>query len=146
VFADFVDGADVGVVEGRGGAGFAAEAFEGERVTREIFGEKFQGDEAAEVSVFGFVDDTHASAAEFFEDAVAGDFFTEEALGVRHVALMVEEILRLGKRGKRRVVGQFLKLVHYQEEKKISTQRTQRGHRGHGEETREERRFCGFRW
>jgi hypothetical protein len=54
---------------------------------------------------------------------------------------MVEEILRLGKRGKRRVVGQFLKLVHYQEEKKISTQRTQRGHRGHGEETREERRF-----
>jgi hypothetical protein len=58
---------------------------------------------------------------------------------------MVEEILRLGKRGKRRVVGQFLKLVHYQGEKKISTQRRQRGHRGHGEENREERRFRGFR-
>jgi hypothetical protein len=93
------------VVERRGGAGFAAEAFDGERVADEIFGEEFQGDEAAEVGVFGFVDDAHAATAEFFEHAVAGDFFSDEALGVRHVALIVEEILMWGKRGKRR--GRF---------------------------------------
>ena len=38
---------------------------------------KFQGDEAAEIGVFGFVDDAHPSALEFFEEAVAGVFFTE---------------------------------------------------------------------
>jgi len=73
VLADFVDGADVGVVESGRGAGFAAEAFEGLRVAGEFFGKKFEGDEAAEFRVFGFVDDSHAAAAEFFEDAVVRD-------------------------------------------------------------------------
>ncbi len=66
---DFVDGADVGVVEGGGGFGFAAEAFESLRVGGEGVGEKFQGDEAIEESVLGFVDDAHSAAAETFEDA-----------------------------------------------------------------------------
>ena len=73
VFVDFVDGADVGVIEGGGGARFALETFESLRVAGEIFGEKFQRDETAELGVFGFVDDAHSAAAEFFEDAVMGD-------------------------------------------------------------------------
>ena len=36
-------------------------------------GKKFQGDEAAELGVFGFVDHTHAAATEQFEDAVMRD-------------------------------------------------------------------------
>ena len=72
-FADFVDGADVGVIEGGGGAGFAAKALEGLRVVGDFVGEKFQGDEAAEFGVFGFEDHAHAAAADFVEDAVVGD-------------------------------------------------------------------------
>ena len=72
-FVNFVDGADVGVIEGGGGLRFALETFESLRVAGEIFGEKFQRDETAELGVFGFVDDAHSAAAEFFQDAVVGD-------------------------------------------------------------------------
>ena len=48
VFADFVDGADVGMVEGGGGAGFAAEALQSDGILGERFGEKFEGHGAAE--------------------------------------------------------------------------------------------------
>jgi len=40
---------------------------------REVVGQKFQGDEAAEFGVFGFVNDTHPTAAEFLENVVTGD-------------------------------------------------------------------------
>ena len=49
LIVDFVDGADVGVIEGGGGSGFAFEAVEGLRVFGEFVGEKFEGDEAAEL-------------------------------------------------------------------------------------------------
>ena len=76
-FADFVDGADVVVIERGGGAGFAAEAFERGGIFGDVVGKKFQRDEAAEREVFGFVDDSHAAAAEFFDDAVVGDCLAE---------------------------------------------------------------------
>ena len=47
LFADFMDGADVGMIQRRGGSGFAPEAFQGLRVLRDIVGQKFQGDEAS---------------------------------------------------------------------------------------------------
>ena len=72
-FVNFVDGADVGVIEGGGGLRFALETFEGLRVAGKIFGEKFQRDETAELGVFGFIDDAHSAAAELFQDAVVGD-------------------------------------------------------------------------
>jgi hypothetical protein len=84
VLADLVDGADIGMIQRGRGAGFAAETFERLRITDEIFGKEFDGDEAAEFGVFGFVDDTHASAAEFFNDAVMGDGLADRRLGVRH--------------------------------------------------------------
>jgi hypothetical protein len=40
-------------------------------VARKLRGGEFQGDEAAEFGVLGFVDDTHAATAELFEDTVA---------------------------------------------------------------------------
>ena len=47
VLADFVDGADVGVVQGRCGAGFAAETLERLGIVGSIVGQELQGDEAA---------------------------------------------------------------------------------------------------
>ena len=78
VFADFVDGADVGMVEGGGGAGFAAEALQSDGILGERFGEKFEGHGAAEFEVFGAIDDAHATAAELFDDAVMGDGLTKK--------------------------------------------------------------------
>ena len=70
VLADVVDGADVGMIQGGSGFGFAAETFEGLAVLREIVGKEFEGDEAAEASVFRFVDHAHAAATELFDDPV----------------------------------------------------------------------------
>jgi hypothetical protein len=67
---DFVDGADVGVIQGGGGFGFAFEAGQGLRVFGDVVGEEFQRDETAEFYVFGFIDNAHSSAAEFLDDAV----------------------------------------------------------------------------
>jgi len=73
VFADFVDGANIGMVESGSGAGFATKAFESLRVARELVGQKFEGDEAAEFGVFRLVDDAHTAAAELLDDAVMRD-------------------------------------------------------------------------
>jgi hypothetical protein len=84
--ADFVDGADVGVIERGGGAGFAAKTFKGLRILGGFAGEKFEGDEAAELDVFGFVDDAHASATNAFEDAVTGQGSAKERIDLGHSA------------------------------------------------------------
>ena len=88
-FADIVNRADVGMIERGGSAGFAAEAFERLRVFSEIVGKKFQGDVAAEVCVFGFVNDAHSAAAEPFDDAVVREGLANHRIGGRHVRDML---------------------------------------------------------
>jgi hypothetical protein len=70
VLAEFVDDADVGVIERRGGLRFALEAGESVRGVGHVRREEFQRDEAVKGAVFGFIDDAHAAATEFFEDPV----------------------------------------------------------------------------
>ena len=84
MFADFVDGADVWMIEGRGGASLAAEALEGLRVAREFVGKKLERDEASELGVFRFVDDTHPAAAELFDNAVVRDDLANQGRRVPH--------------------------------------------------------------
>ena len=48
MFADVIDGADVGMVEGGGGTRLASETFERLRVLRYIVGQELQGDETTE--------------------------------------------------------------------------------------------------
>ncbi len=62
VFANLINRADVGMVERGSGAGLAAKALERQKITRDIVGKEFEGDEAAELHVFGFVDDAHPAA------------------------------------------------------------------------------------
>ena len=54
---NFMDRTYVGVIQGRGGLGFALEASEDLRVSGHIVREEFQGDEAIEFNVFGLVHD-----------------------------------------------------------------------------------------
>ena len=100
--ADVVDGADVGVIERGGGLGFALEAGERLRVFGDGVGEEFQSDETIEAGVFGFVDDAHAAAAEFFEDAVMGDSLADLHWGFGHVGNSRGMGGKSTKRGRRR--------------------------------------------
>jgi hypothetical protein len=57
------------------------EAFFGLVVASQIEWQEFEGNRALELGVFGFVNDTHTSAAEFLDDFVMGNsladhFFT----------------------------------------------------------------------
>ena len=85
VFADVVDGADVGMVQRGGGAGFAFEAFQRLGVVGDVFREEFEGDEAAQAGIFGFVDYAHATAAEFFDDAIVRNGLAGQRRRVGHV-------------------------------------------------------------
>jgi hypothetical protein len=73
VFADLVNGADIGMVQRRGSFGFTLEAAERLRILRYIVRKELQGDETTKIGVLCFVDDAHPTAAEFFDDAVMGD-------------------------------------------------------------------------
>src|SRR5579872_6846825 len=52
VTADFVNGADVGMVQSRSGTGLSAKAVEGLRILSYVVRQKFQSDEAPKIEVF----------------------------------------------------------------------------------------------
>ena len=67
VVADFVDGADVRVVQRRGGARFALESRQRLRVARPLVGQELQGHRPVQARVLGPVDDAHAATAELLQ-------------------------------------------------------------------------------
>jgi len=73
VFRNLVDGADVGMVQSRRGPGFTAKTFEGLGIVGQFLGQKFERNPATEVEILRCVDNTHASAAQFLENAVVTD-------------------------------------------------------------------------
>src|SRR5712692_4176560 len=76
--ADFVNRADVGMVECRCGTGFTPETFQCLRVLRDILGKELESYEATKVGVFGLVDHAHTAAAELFDDAVVRDGLADQ--------------------------------------------------------------------
>ncbi len=76
-FVDVVDGADVRMIECRGGACLALEALQRLAVSSQIVRKKFERDGTAEPGVFRLVHHAHAAAANLFDDAVMGDGFTD---------------------------------------------------------------------
>ena len=73
VLRDFVDGANVGMVQGRGGAGLSAKTFQRLRVVCHVLGQELQRDKAAEFGVLSLVHHTHPAAAKFLNDVVVRD-------------------------------------------------------------------------
>src|ERR1700693_3118710 len=98
VLADFVDGANVWMVESGGGTRLAAEAFESLRVARHLLRQELEGDEAAQFGVFSFVDHTHASAAKFLDDTGVGDGLVDHIDAPRRRAASRGFILRTRRR------------------------------------------------
>ena len=70
---DFVDGADVGMVECGGGLGLAREALSGLLVRHEMGGEEFECDGTFEFGVFGLIDHAHPAFTELLGDLVVAD-------------------------------------------------------------------------
>jgi hypothetical protein len=70
---NFVDRADVRVVQGGRGFGFPLKTAESLRVVGEFVGKELQGDVATELEVFRFVHHTHAPTPNLAEDAVMGN-------------------------------------------------------------------------
>ena len=73
LFADIVDGADVGVVQRGGGSGLAAKPVQHGKLAADVIGQKFECDEAPEASVFGLVHNAHPATAKLFDDSIMGD-------------------------------------------------------------------------
>jgi hypothetical protein len=73
MFVDIINSADTGMVQGAGGASFPAKPFDRESVRSKSVREEFQRDFASETLILGVVNDSHASAANLFEDHVMGD-------------------------------------------------------------------------
>src|SRR5271165_1548716 len=80
LFANVVDGADVGVIKRRGGLRLAAKTAQRSGVADHVIGKKFKCDEAVQARVFGFVNDAHASAAEFLDHFVVRDVLPDHDL------------------------------------------------------------------
>ena len=81
---DFVNRADVGMIQRGSGSRFATEPFKRLRVAGDVLGKEFQRNEAAELVVLGFVDDAHTSTAEFLDHSIVGDGEADRRLRFRH--------------------------------------------------------------
>ena len=75
---DLVDGADIGVVQGRGGLGLAPEAFQCLRVLGHVIGQELEGNEATERRVLSLIHHTHPAAAQLLDDAVVRDGLADQ--------------------------------------------------------------------
>src|ERR1700680_1440213 len=76
--ADFVDGTNVGMIQGRCGTSFPAEAFERLRVSGNIFRQELQGDEATWFGVLSFIHHAHPTTAQLLNDALVRDGLADE--------------------------------------------------------------------
>ncbi len=73
VLADVVHGADVRVVEGRGGARLALEPFGRGAIRGQRGRKELDGDRTSEANVFPSIDDTHPAAAQLGGNAIRAD-------------------------------------------------------------------------
>src|SRR4029077_2995075 len=78
IFADIVNRADVGMIQGRGGLRLAFESRQCLPIASQIIRKKLEGHESVEPCIFGFIDDTHPAAAELFQNAIVRNGLSEE--------------------------------------------------------------------
>ena len=87
MFAEFVDGADVGVIENGGGPRFPFKALEGAGVMSQFGGKEFNRNPAAQLQIFGLVDDSHTAASEHLQNPVVGDLSADQTIPGRGTGL-----------------------------------------------------------
>src|SRR5580692_2036509 len=77
---DFIDGADIGVVEGGRSLRFALEAGQSLRILRNLVRQELQGYKAVQLYVLSFVHHTHAAAAELLDDPIVRDGLADHGI------------------------------------------------------------------
>ena len=80
LFADFVDGADVRMVQRGSSLRLTPKAFESCGSCAMSSGRNLSATDATEAVVFGFIDHTHPAAAEFFQDAVVRNGLADQGV------------------------------------------------------------------
>ena len=59
-----------GMIERRGSFGLALETGESAGISRDVIGQKLEGDKSTELYILGLIDDAHPSAAQFLDNVV----------------------------------------------------------------------------
>ena len=88
LFANIVDSADVGMVQGRRRLGLALEAGQSLRIAGYLVGQKLEGDEAMQPRVFGLVDHAHAPAAQPLDNSVVRDSLADHLVAIIRAAII----------------------------------------------------------
>src|SRR5262249_8523 len=86
LFADVMNRADVGMIEGGSSASLAMESLQRLAIPRKVIRKKFESDETAQASILGLINHAHTASAELLQDTVVRDSSPEDRLRVRHVA------------------------------------------------------------
>ena len=73
LLADFVNCADMRMIQRGRCTRLSPKPFQNLRILGQVIGNKFKCDEPAEGGILGLVDNTHAAAAQHFNDSVMGD-------------------------------------------------------------------------
>ena len=80
---DFMDRADVGMIQSGSSLRFALEAAQRLWIFGDLVGQEFQGDKAVQLQVLGLVNHAHPAAAELLDDAVVRDGLADHGWHVR---------------------------------------------------------------
>ena len=99
-FSNIVNRADVRMIERGCSARFAAESLDRLRILGNVVGKEFQRNVSAEARVLGFVDHAHASAAQFFQDAVVGNGAANNGGSIRHRPCILRQRLHARNRAR----------------------------------------------
>ena len=79
MLADFVDRANIGMVEGGRRARLPSKALQSLWVFCYVFGQKLQCDKSTKLCVLSLVNDAHPAAAQLLDDAVVRDGLADHA-------------------------------------------------------------------
>src|SRR4029077_9490256 len=79
---DLIDGADIGMIKGRGRLCLALEPGQCQGVLGDLIGQKLQGDKPAESDVLGLIDDTHPAAADLLNNAIVRNGLAEHVVRI----------------------------------------------------------------
>src|SRR4029077_9889444 len=85
---NFEDRADVGMVQSRGCFGFLLKTTQGLRVLSDLFRKELESYKTVKPGVLGFVDHTHATAAELLHNAVMRDGLSDQRNSALRVAIL----------------------------------------------------------
>ena len=114
LLVDFMNGADVGMVQSRSGLCFTAKAAQDLSIFGHFVGQKLQRNKAIEFGVLGFVYDAHPAAAQLLEDAIVRDGLADHIWPIMGDARAGAFILRTGLRlvNVFAVLGEARRAVH----------------------------------